>query len=372
MAGAIGVNIGYAIKKASAWGTAVAAGANNGLLLKPTTLKRSADVIIDDSMGTYFTTDGTPGAVKVEGDIPAYLRYDGLDELIAGFFGTAGVPSTHTAGTLSKDFLYKFNTSLDGIFWTFVKKMVNYVAEFPSAKIQSLTIKGEVGKPLEIIAKIIANNVVYNTTTGTNTLTTFNSVTIRETANRIQFGQGIFRLNSQSGAALAVGDKVYPIAFELNLDRNMSGVYGQYTTGISGNSQDLIDEPTNNGKPSVSLKLTFPRHATLASTVPAFLTGLNNDSRYKGDIVFTGGIIEGAIPRMFAMEFPNMQLKNVDITDAQGIIQEPIEFACHSALAAPTGMGSATALPNGKTRGADLTDPVWISGTNKFASDPLA
>lgn len=367
-----GVEIKIAAKKAATWGTAVAAGANDGFLCLPTSLKRSADLIVDDSLGTYFSTDGTPGAVKVAGDLPAYARYDGFDLLLALFMGTAGSPSTHTAGTNSKDYVYKFATNTDGLFCTIAKNMKNYIAEFPSCKIEKISIKGEVGKPLQFVFTVEGNNIVYNTSSGTNNQTTFNSVTVKEVANRIQFGQGVFRFNVQSGAALSSGDKVYPTAFELTAERKQSGVYGQFTTGVSGNNQELIDEPTNDGKPVITLKLTFPRHASTAATVPAFLTALNADTRYKGDIVFTGKIIEGSIPRVFGLSFPNLQIKTVDVTDAAGIIQEPVEFAVYSASAAPLGMTSSDALPSGKTAGFNITDPFVISGTNQQSTDPLA
>lgn len=56
---------------------------------------------------------------------------------------------------------------------------------------------------------------------------------------------------------------------------------------------------------------------------------------------------------------PHLQYSKVPITDAQGIIQEPVEFICHSAAAAPDGM-------------TGITDPFWFSGTNTRSTNPLA
>ena len=353
MSGVAGVELIYAAKKAATWGTAVACGALNGFMSRPSGIKESGDVEVDDSLGLYFSGDGTPSAIKCDGDIPAYLRYAGMELLLAMAMGTAGVPVTHATGTLSKDYVYKPAKSLDGLFVTFVKHMKNYIAEVPSLKVTGFTIKGEVGKPLELILNTSGCFINKNTSTGINTLTTANNITIAETGNRVQFSQCVFRMNDQSAIALAPGDQIYPSSFELSFQRKMTGVYGSMTTGTTA-KRDVIDEPTNDGLPEISLKLGFPRH-----TSATMLTDLGNDTRKKLDITATGAIIETTIPYLFLLQFPHLQIKNVDVVDEQGIIKEPVDFICHSAAAAPAGM-------------TGITDPFWISGTNKLATNPLA
>lgn len=353
MGGVAGVELIYAAKKATTWGTAVACGALNGFMSRPSGIKETSDVDLDDSLGTFFSADGTPGAIKCEGDLPAYLRYSGMELLLALAMGTAGVPTTHAPGTLSKDYAYKPAKNVDGLFATFVKHMKNYIAEVPSLKIDGFTIKGETGKPLELILNTTGCYINENTSTGTNTLTTANNITIAETGNRVNFAQGVFRMNDQSGIALAAGDQIYPNSFELTFKRKLTGVYGSMTKGTTS-KRDVIDEPTNDGVPEISLKLSFPRH-----TSATMLTALGNDTRKKMDIIFTGAIIEGAIPYLFTLQFPHLQIKTVDVVDEQGIIKEPVEFLVHAAATAPVGM-------------AGITDPFWMSGTNKFAANPLA
>ena len=350
MPGVAGIELKYALKKAAAWGTAVACGAGDGFLSLPSSLRRDADVDVDDSLGQFWSQDGTPGAVKVEGDIPQYLRYDGCDLLIALFMGVAGVPTTPGGGTTSRNYAYSLADNIDGLFATFARHYKTYVQEIPSLKIAGITIKGEQGKPLQLIARCIGNNTVYD---GVNTTVSYANVTIGEIRNRIQFAQGVFRMNDQAGAALAVGDKIGPSSFELTAMRKLAGTYGSFATG-GANSQDLIDEPENDGTPEVTLKLQFPKH-----TGKTRLTDLGSDSRKKMDITFTGAIIEGAIPRMFKIELPHLQLKSVDIVDEQGIIKEPVEFICHGASVAPAGM-------------VGITKPLKISGTNSRTTNPLA
>ncbi len=350
MSGVAGVEIKAAFKKAATWGTAVAGGANDGILILPRSIKRDAQIDIDDSMGTYFPQDGTPGAIKVEGDIPMHLRYDSLDVLLALFMGIAGAP-VQQAATIAYSYTYKWKKDTDGLFGTLATHMKNYIEEEPSVKIAGITLKGEVGKALQLIIKTICNNKVWDSII--NTTTTFNNVTYAETQNRVRFSEGVFRMNDQGGAALGSGDKIYPSAFELTALRKLKGEYtGQYVTSGS-NKQDTIDEPTNDGMPDISLKLTFPRH-----TANTNLLALGADTRKKLDITFTGALIASTYYRTFALQFPHLEFKSVDPADAQGIIKEPVEFIAHSAVAAPTGM-------------TGITDPFWITGINKRTTDPL-
>lgn len=355
MGGVAGNELVYAAKKAATWGTAVACGAGDGILSRPSGIKQSNDITIDDSVGLYFPVDGTPGALKVDGQLPAYLRYDGLDLLLALAMGSAGVP-TQQAATTAYAYAYSLANNTDGLFATFVKNMKNYCAEIVNLKILGFSIKGEVGKPVEISFETVGNRINKNTGAGVNTTTTMNNITIPTIGqgNRLMFGQAVFRINDQGSAALASpADVVSPSSFELTFKRKLSGVYGAFTTGIAGNNQDIIDEPTNDGLPEISLKFGFPRHTAVTR-----LTDLGNDTRKKCDIVFTGGLIASTYYRGFTLQFPHLQYKSVDITDEAGIIKEPVEFAVYGAATAPTGMTGITA-------------PFKISGINQRSTNPL-
>jgi len=349
MSGVAGVEIKAAIKKAATWGTPVAAGLHDGILILPTSVKKSAGNDVDDSLGTFIPVDGNPGEIKVEGDIPMYLRYDGLDLLLALFLGTAGDPAQQ-GGTTAYAYLYKWLMSVDGLFMTYVKNMKNYIEENASAKVVGLTIKGETGKALQLIVKTICQNKVFDSVI--NTTSTFNNVTIFESANRVRFSEGVFRMNDKDGAALSDADKIYPSSFELSAQRKMRGVYGQYKTAAP-NVQDLIDEPTNDGTPTVTLKLTFPRHSNTT-----YLSVLGSDTRKKMDITFTGRLIAAPYYRTFKIQMPHLQMTGDDPADAMGIITEPLDFNVLGTLSAPAGM-------------AALTDPFWISGVNRLATNPL-
>lgn len=352
MPGVAGSELKFALKKALTWNEPVACGVSDGFLSLATGIKRDAAVEIDDSLGQFFIAGATPGAVKVEGDIPMYLRYDGCDLLLALFMGIAGAPTVNVGFASAYDYIYKWAVNTDGLFATFAKHMKNYIAETPSLKVAGITLKGEVGKPLQLIANCIGNDVVTNSTT--NTTVTFNSVTIPETGNRVNFGQGVFRMNDQGGIALAAGDAIAPSSFELTAKRKLAGVYGQYKTAFAGNAQDVVDEPTNDGSPEITLKLQFPRHTSVTR-----LNDLGNDVRKKMDITFTGQLIGGTAYRSFKIQMPHLMMKSVDVVDEAGIIKEPVEFLVLPAVTAPAGM-------------TGITDPFWLSGTNKRSANPLA
>lgn len=119
MAKAIGVEIKAAFKKASVWGEAVACGANDGILILPPSLKKDRPSQVDDSLGLYFSKDSDPGEIKVEGDIPAYLRYDSLDLLIALAMGATGGAPVQQGLTSAYKQTFTLSDNLDGLFGTF-------------------------------------------------------------------------------------------------------------------------------------------------------------------------------------------------------------------------------------------------------------
>lgn len=189
-----------------------------------------------------------------------------------------------------------------------------------------------------------------------NTLATFANVTIPAggTTNPTLFSHLAFRMNDQGGAALGVGDLIYPSKFTLSAKRKIAGKHtGQYRT-TGANPQDLIDQPSNEDLPEITLSLEFPTH-----TATTYLAALGTDTRKKLDITATGGLIEGAYYYQHKLEFPHLQLRTVNPTDDRGRIMEPLEFLVLGASAAPTGM-------------VGLTDPFWWTVINKRTTDPLA
>lgn len=351
--GLTGAEIIYALKKAATWDTAVAAVAGDGILGLPWSADPDNGLIVDDSLGQFFATDASPGQTKLDPTFNSYARYNDevLFSLLAAVFGTAGAPATHTGGTLSKDHVLKIAKNTDGLFFTLVAKIgTGFVEEVPSWKIAKVVITFETGKPVQFAFTGPGIDLVVDSTI--NTLTTFNSVTVLETANRAYMGQAVFRMNDQSAAALSSGDKIGLSKAVLTLERKLTGVYGSYVDGGAG--RDLIDEPTNDGLFTASLSLTLPRLKDNTGRLK-----IKSNTPQKMDITLTGPIIEAAIPYTITFQLPHLKPKKNANPHKQGIIDNTRDYDVLGATAAPAGM-------------TGITDPCWCLLTNKIATDLLA
>ncbi|MDA8155568.1 MAG: phage tail tube protein [Actinomycetota bacterium] len=326
-----GVELKAAVKRATAWGTAVACGASNGVLIKPHSIKKKRKNYVDDSLGTYFPQDAVNAEIECSGALPMYLRYDSLDLLIALAMGSvAGAPAQQGATTAyAQSFLLA--NSLSGYFATLIQDNTVNIDEYTSVKVSGFTIKGDIGKPVEISFDLIA----YDRITGSaiNTLSTFANVTYMETSNRVLFSQGVYRLNNQGDVALASANAIYPSSFELTFKRKMKGLYT-----VAGFNN--IDEPSSDGLPGVTLKLTFPRYT---SNVQQMFADWDNTQQKKMDLTFTGKQIASPYNRSFQIQLPNLQITSADLPVKQGIMESPLEFVALGCPSAPAGMTGVTA-----------------------------
>jgi len=348
-----GAELRYGFKKATTWNTPVACGAGNGFLGLDLGLKADAGSVTDDSRGQLFAVDATSGEVKCDGTVPAYLRYnDGqVLSMIAMVMGTSAAPALHAAGAISYDHIMKVAFTTVGQFGTLCGMLGTLgVESIPSWKPSKVVFKWDTGKPCQVTISGPGVDVVLD---GTNTTVTFNNVTILERANRVYAAQTELRINAQSGAGLAVGDKVGWSSIELTFERKSAGVYGSVVSADT-DPRDLIDEPTGDGMFSGTLKIQQPRTASLSAR-----TDLKNNVSKKCEIICTGPIIEGAIPYLIKFQMPHLKPKSYENPYAAGIIQNSREFDVLGATAAPTGM-------------TGITDPLWINITNKITTSLLA
>ena len=336
------------LKKASAWRTPVACGANDGILILSETLKQTREHLQDDSAGLAFVQRTDPGKINAAGDITSYLRYEGLDVALALAMGQAGAP-TQQGVTAAYANAYKLTTNPAGLFATLaLLKKSDIVHEFPSAKLHGFRISGEMNAPLQITFSALAN--LLELASATNTAATMANVTYPDKGNRVIFNSSAtFKINDESGIALADGNKVYPSSFEFAFNRPMEG-------DLTAGNED-IDEPVGTGFPEITLTLNFPRYNDANHQ---FFTDWDAYTRKKMEIYFKGVLIADTYYYEFKMSFPNLKIADPDAAiSGPGKIPASIPFTCLGTDTAPAGM-------------TGITQPFQINVQNKRTTDPLA
>ena len=269
------------LKKASTWGTAVACGADDGLLILNESLRQTLEHIEDDSAGLAFIQRTDKGKTEVTGSIEGYMRYQGWDVALALITGAAGTPSLAVPSTLAYINSFTLDTDNDGKFATIaMKKKSDKIFEYPSVKLHKFTLSGSMNAPIKIALEAIANKLEL--ASSVNTTTTIASVTYPDKGNRVIFnGNAHFYINDQSGARLDSGDAVYPTEFEFSFNRPM--------VGEAYPGSDEITEPFSDGFPEITLTLRFPRYN---DTNDAFFADWDAFTSKKGEIYFRGSLID--------------------------------------------------------------------------------
>jgi hypothetical protein len=336
------------LKKAATWRTAVAAGANDGILILSESFKQTIEHIDDDSAGLAFIQRTDQGKINAGGGIEAYMRYEGLDTLIALIMGTAGAP-VQQAATAAYINSYVMADNVSGLFATLpMLKKSDKVWEFPSVKYNKFGLSGEMNAPVKLTADGIANQLELASVI--NTAATMASLTYPDKGNRIIMNKDAhFWLGDESGDALDIGDAIYPSGFDLSFDRPMEA---DLTTG-----NEDVDEPVGEGFPQATLTLNFPRYNDANHT---FFTDWEALTRKKMEIYFKGGVIETTYYYEFKISLPNLKVIDPDAAiSGPGKIPMSLSFKVLGTDTAPTGM-------------TGITQPFQIDVQNKRTTDPLA
>ena len=266
------------LKKAAAWRTALEAGADDGLLILSESFKQTIEHLDDDSAGLTFIQRTDQGKIEASGGLEAYMRYEGLDVLLALIMGTAGVPTVpNPLYTTTCQNSYVMADNLSGLFATLAMlKKSDKVFEYPSVKFHQFKLSGEMNAPVKLSVEGIAN--LLELASAINTDTTMASITYPDKGNRIIMNKDThFWLNDESGAAVAVGDAIYPSSVELSFNRPMDADL------VAGNED--VAEPVGEGFPEITLTLNFPRYNDAND---AFFTDWEALTRKKMEIYFKG------------------------------------------------------------------------------------
>lgn len=352
-----GTQVKAALKKASAWGTAVAAGAGDGFYVTaPADPVPEREMVPSEPAGVAAPPEIDFGnSPAITADILADLHYEGNDVPLALGMGTAGAPSTSASGSTGRDYILDILDDLTGLYGTYVTRrgVSGEIWENPSLKVLGFELAGEAGAPVTLALKNARNALVR--TSVVNTTGTFASVTYPDRVNRVMFNQCVALINRDTGAALASpGDRINISGFNLAFTRPLEG--DQVCDG-----NDFITEPDPTGLIEVKLTLDRPQYETSDTFVEDFLAATNAAKfRYKASLEFTGALIDGSVFYKFKLQLPHLHLDVPQSqTEGPGKIAESLTF---SALTRPT-------APSGMT---GITQQFRITGTNTRTTDPLA
>lgn len=313
-------------KKGAEWGTAVALGATNGLLILNDGglgLKQSYQGY--DAIDQIMTMDGDLGPSEAIDFNPEFaLQYEmgALGSLIAGLFGTAGTPATLTTGA----YAHTFQTA-DSVtnFFTVAREWPGVIWEVPSAMPYKLSLK--LGNA-RIMATLGMRGNTLTSASGTNGATQMDAITYASRATRVHFSQGVFLMNTQAGGALSgTTDTLEVSDFEIDYERAIDAVQ------IAGGS--YIALPREGASPKVTVKLTLPR---ASATNLGYLTSFTGMTAQKMTVTFTGAVITGAYSYGFQLGFPRLKFMAPPEPSTDDVIKTVLTFQAEEAAAAPTGM----------------------------------
>jgi hypothetical protein len=351
MADIVGRESIIGLKKAAVWGTAVAAAANSGFLIRGDfDLGMDRARQRDESVGLDWVETVDAGALTLEGSMPAWLRYEGLETVLALVMGTAGAPAQQAA-TIAYKHTLQLATVIDGLYASVAaKKKSDLVFEFPSVKIVGVTIKGSMMGPTEITFQVVANDLARNAAGGTNNTTTIATVTYRSKGLRAFTDENAtLWMNDQSAAALAAGDAIKPSEWTLTFRRPLKG--DNVVDGTRG-----IDEPRGEGFPEPTLELKFPQ---LSDAQATFWTNFDANTAKKARIYLRGPLIVDTYYYEFVILMPHLKIAKITSPiSGPGKIPTDVTFEVLKASAAPTGMA--------------VTKPFQVEIQNTITTDALA
>lgn len=336
------------LKKAAAWGTAVACGAGDGVLLDAVGLKKTTGLLPDKSAASAYSKGADRDLVKVSGAISGDLRYEGFDTALALVMGSAASPAQIDT-TSAYGGLLSLASTVKGQFASLAALiMSDRVHEWPSVKLAGFTISGERGGVCQVSFDCLANDEVYDSTV--NTAASMASVTYSDAGNRVIFTSGCyFRINDQTGAALSSTDNIYPSSFEVSMARTMEGDY----TG----SNDCIDEPDEIDDATFTITLQFPK---LNDDNKGFFADWDATTAKKLEIGLIGKTCDGTNKYSMILRYPHVLISDVEsLKSGPGKVPSKLVMQAYGVAEAVTGMSG-------------LLHPMEIATINTRTTSPLA
>lgn len=314
-------------KRGANWGTAVALGANYGLLITGDSgLKRNQKFDPYPAIDQIIPQDGILGpSDAVDLTPPVNLQYEmgPVGSWIAALYGNAGSPAN---GGEANVYLHTFTwaNSVEK-FFTYAEERPGHVWEVPSAMPFKAVFKpngAQIGATITLRGNTMKDDSAINGANQMDAITYVNRTTF------LHFSHGQFLMNGQAdGALTANNDSVEISDFEVSLARSIDNVH------IAGGVN--IAQPVEGDIPDCTLKVTLPR---ASNNNVDYFSAFEDMTAKKASLTFTGGTVGNNSTHSVTLYFPRLMLINPPDVKLEGVIKNELTFAVLEAANAPTGM----------------------------------
>lgn len=271
---------GCAFRQGSTWGTAVAVQANGGIKLTSYSENGGQASLPNEEVGAVAGSVPDIGNEGWQPSLNGKARYGNFGRLLAFIFGTSGNP-TQTPPATGTTYLHTltWQTTLDKFLTLCLGARAGAKPhEFPSEKINEVSLTFTDGG--ELIFKVDGVACARERDSSTNDAATFAAATVRAGRRQVMGSHATFRMNTQSGGALAsTADDIKIRSFELRLRRPMQVSHETQSTEAV--------EPFEEGAVEVMFTITLRSYETDAYI--ALWEDLNTPTAKKADIKFLSG-----------------------------------------------------------------------------------
>lgn len=321
------------IQIATTWGTAVDGGAGDKLTGCEITPNFNVEELLPRQIGSgrSMVTTATRGNFKPTWGLAMDAGYrNTMDVLIAQFFGTSGAPAEQTGGQADYLHTITYNSTINSKYLTLAYDTSSAtVIEMPTGVVRSLGFSLEDAPGLfQFTCELLGNTA---TTTGTtNTNADLAAATATDTERIAYAVEDTFRINLNSGGALAGGDQYNIVGYDLQMERPQE-IIGEIR-GAAGNSTP-IETGLFNGNLNLAVK-ELADHA--------YFTYWAAETALKCSLNIQGTQIGSGVNKAITINLPKM----VQVTEpvyaltSEGINSLALSFRLLEATANPTGMSS--------------------------------
>ena len=320
--------------KSALWGTPYLCAAGDGVRYLSESFNDARELLEDDEVrGSVQERFGIGGRVMISGELEAYMRFEGLEFMIAQVFGTAGAPAQQSTTDAYKHTFRPAN-SLAGIFGTLVFDKTVAVWEHQSVKLTGFTLASAVGDTkTKLTIRGIVRNVAYNTGAGVNKTSTIASITFPTPDEICAFNMLECWIGAAAGGAFDTTDLAYISSFEVNVDRQFP------TDDITTEQAPYIDEPCQDGKLEVTGALNWSRYSDGSpSPNKALLEAINTKDKFKMELLFTGSVADAPYNNELGIWLPEIQFSEGGApVGGASRIPADLSFRGVEAASAPTG-----------------------------------